>query len=386
VPSINLVTAGGGGTTATVLWGDVATETAYYVERCSGSSCTSGFSVVGNNLPANTTSFADSGLSAGTTYGYRIRASNLVGFSGNSAIAYLVTVANPPAAPTGLSATSSSDGTSVSLNWADNASNETSYMLQRCTGASCVPADYLSLAANTVSKVDLPTQPTTVYGYVVCAVNSGGTACSTTTFLTTGPVATVHYYIDDNLGSTSLIVSSSGAFEEEEMYYPYGGERWSNGTDPNHYKFTGKERDNETGLDYFGARYYGSNMGRWLSPDWSEAPAPVPYADLTDPQTLNLFGYVRNNPLGRVDADGHCCDFNDVMDFIAGAANAYGSDMLLGAGRVESTSTAGRIGQAVGDAYATYQGTKEFLVGATLEGGGTAADSTGVGAIVGIPA
>ena len=67
---------------------------------------------------------------------------------------------------------------------------------------------------------------------------------------------------------------------------------------------TGKERDSETGLDYFGARYYGSNMGRWLSPDWSATPDPVPYADLTDPQTLNLYGYVRNNPLAKIDQDG----------------------------------------------------------------------------------
>ena len=70
-------------------------------------------------------------------------------------------------------------------------------------------------------------------------------------------------------------------------------------------QFTGKERDTETGLDYFGARYYGSNMGRFLSPDWSAAPVPVPYADLTDPQTLNLYGYVRNNPMSRADLDGH---------------------------------------------------------------------------------
>ena len=62
----------------------------------------------------------------------------------------------------------------------------------------------------------------------------------------------------------------------------------------------------ETGLDYFGARYLSSAQGRWTSPDWSDKPEPVPYADLSDPQTLNLYGYVRNNPLGLADADGHC--------------------------------------------------------------------------------
>jgi RHS repeat-associated protein len=69
---------------------------------------------------------------------------------------------------------------------------------------------------------------------------------------------------------------------------------------------TGKERDQESGNDYFFARYYSSAMGRFLSPDWAAKAEPVPYAKLGDPQTLNLYGYLRNNPLGGVDADGHC--------------------------------------------------------------------------------
>jgi len=73
---------------------------------------------------------------------------------------------------------------------------------------------------------------------------------------------------------------------------------------------TGKERDTESGNDYFGARYYASSMGRWLSPDWSAKIMPVPYAKLDDPQSLNLYAYLMNNPLGGVDADGHVnpCD------------------------------------------------------------------------------
>jgi len=70
---------------------------------------------------------------------------------------------------------------------------------------------------------------------------------------------------------------------------------------------TGKERDAESGLDYFGARYYGSNMGRFMSPDWSEQPEAVPYADTDNPQSLNLYSYVLNNPLSHRDPDGHSC-------------------------------------------------------------------------------
>src|SRR6185312_15789920 len=68
---------------------------------------------------------------------------------------------------------------------------------------------------------------------------------------------------------------------------------------------TGKERDSESGLDDFGARYYASAMARFMTPDWTAGPNPVPYASFGDPQTLNLYGYVRNNPLSKADLDGH---------------------------------------------------------------------------------
>lgn len=68
----------------------------------------------------------------------------------------------------------------------------------------------------------------------------------------------------------------------------------------------GKERDTESGNDYFLARYYNSNTGRFLSPDWdAKSSDPVPYAKLDNPQSLNLYSYVGNNPMDKVDADGH---------------------------------------------------------------------------------
>ena len=68
---------------------------------------------------------------------------------------------------------------------------------------------------------------------------------------------------------------------------------------------TGKERDAESGNDYLGARYYSSNIGRFMSPDWSAQAEPVPYSSLGNPQSLNLYAYVHDNPMSGFDADGH---------------------------------------------------------------------------------
>ena len=73
------------------------------------------------------------------------------------------------------------------------------------------------------------------------------------------------------------------------------------------FKFEGKQRDNYTSNDFFGARYYSNRWGRWLSADWSNVPAPVPYANLSNPQTLNLYSMVADDPESFADLDGHTC-------------------------------------------------------------------------------
>ncbi|MFZ0320174.1 MAG: RHS repeat-associated core domain-containing protein, partial [Candidatus Sulfotelmatobacter sp.] len=74
---------------------------------------------------------------------------------------------------------------------------------------------------------------------------------------------------------------------------------------PNHYKFTGKERDSESGLDNFDFRYFGSSMGRFMSADDGSD------QDADNPQSWNLYSYVRNNPLKYTDPDGHDCIYVD---------------------------------------------------------------------------
>src|SRR5882762_6295377 len=109
----------------------------------------------------------------------------------------------------------------------------------------------------------------------------------------------VFYYFADHLKTASVITNAAGVIKSESDYYPWGGELQFTNNDSNHYKFTGKERDTETGLDYFGGRYYGNALGRFLTPDFGGPmliPDPVPWADLENPQTLNLYAYVQNNP------------------------------------------------------------------------------------------
>ena len=117
---------------------------------------------------------------------------------------------------------------------------------------------------------------------------------------------TIYYYAEDLLGtSRTLVQAGQTSLCYDADFYPFGGERDITTTCSQNYKFERKERDTETGNDDFGARYYSSRMGRWLSADWSAVPAPVPYANLSNPQTLNLYAMVRDNPETFADLDGH---------------------------------------------------------------------------------
>jgi RHS repeat-associated protein len=115
----------------------------------------------------------------------------------------------------------------------------------------------------------------------------------------------IKYYITDHLHSTALFVDKAGtsaAILDDNDYYPWGsaipgvGKNTSNNT----VKFTGHYRDGESNLDYFGARYYSSVTGRFMSVD----PIMLTWARLFDPQAINLYSYALNNPITNFDPDG----------------------------------------------------------------------------------
>jgi RHS repeat-associated protein len=120
----------------------------------------------------------------------------------------------------------------------------------------------------------------------------------------------VFYYFSDHLKTASVITDSAGVIKAESDYYPWGGELQVLSNDSNRYKFTGKERDGETNLDYFGARFFVSSLGRFANPDYDDeddGPVSIPFYNPSNPQSLNLYNYARNNPTSNSDPDGHDC-------------------------------------------------------------------------------
>lgn len=148
--------------------------------------------------------------------------------------------------------------------------------------------------------------------------------------------ADVRWIVTDQLGTPRMIFDESGNLANvsrhdylpfgEELTGQIGGRTSQQGYtgDNTRQKFTLKERDNETGLDYFLARYYSSTQGRFTSPDeFTGGPDelysfvddasdnPTFYSDLRKPQSLNKYQYCLNNPLRYVDPDGHDIDYEN---------------------------------------------------------------------------
>jgi RHS repeat-associated protein len=107
----------------------------------------------------------------------------------------------------------------------------------------------------------------------------------------------VHYYYTDQVGSTTVLTDGSGNPCYQATFTPYGQEFATQDTCTQNYKFTGYERDAETGLDYAFARYYDSRLGCFLSAD------PLG-GDVSDPQSLNRYAYVENRGATFTDPSG----------------------------------------------------------------------------------
>lgn len=107
-----------------------------------------------------------------------------------------------------------------------------------------------------------------------------------------------YFYVNDNLGSASVIANGDGSvIEWESDYYPFGGQRVITNSITNYFWFTGYQYDSGTGYYYADNREESPNLGRFMSPDPDAG-------DLANPQSLNRYAYVINNPTNAVDPDG----------------------------------------------------------------------------------
>ncbi|MDZ7414243.1 MAG: RHS repeat-associated core domain-containing protein, partial [candidate division KSB1 bacterium] len=107
------------------------------------------------------------------------------------------------------------------------------------------------------------------------------------------------YVLADHLGSTAVTADASGTKTGELRYYPYGSTRSTWGTTPTTYRFTGQREESTIGLYFYNARWYDPVLGRFVQPD-PLVPEPG------NPQALNRYAYVLNNPIRYTDPSGHC--------------------------------------------------------------------------------
>ena len=114
----------------------------------------------------------------------------------------------------------------------------------------------------------------------------------------------VTYLHTDHLGTVSIATSGNGQFIARTLNLPYGGVRWTDGTMPTDWGYTGQREPVGTGLVYLHARFYAPFAGRFVSAD-----TIVP--GVGKPQTLNRFSYVNNSPLRYTDPSGHCIPSED---------------------------------------------------------------------------
>ena len=174
-----------------------------------------------------------------------------------------------------------------------------------------------------------------IAGEQVAEVNSSGGATREEVYAGGRHVATYTNgttYFDhaDWLGTERMRTTATGASCETIVSLAFGDGTATTGScsDASPMHFTGKQHDSESNLDDFDARYYSSQWGRFISADWSADPEPVPYANFTNPQTLNLYAIVADNPGTFADLDGHVlqlagnvsADENAIEDMVGDAS------------------------------------------------------------------
>jgi RHS repeat-associated protein len=174
------------------------------------------------------------------------------------------------------------------------------------------------------------------------------------------PAPGVCYFHRNQVNSTTLVTDKAGARQARLTYLPFGEIASLTGSDTFRAKFAGCELDRETGLSYFGARYYSAEFGRFISPD-DRLGGPLGLRDIS-----NAYAYVLNSPVCRIDPTGHNL-FSDIGQGFS----------AIGKGIASGCQSIGEHFKSSAKIWAPY------VVDGLLIVGGAALIASGVGVIVG---
>ena len=187
---------------------------------------------------------------------------------------------------------------------------------------------------------------------------------------------TLYYLLGDHLGSTSVTTYSGGVKMAEVRYKPFGEDRYTSGTTPTDFRFTGQRIDSYINIYWYNSRWYDPALSWWIQPN-SIVPDP------NNPQSWNRYNYVGNNPCNFNDPDGHCWPVCTLLagGFVGAVAgvglytlNTIRSGQSWNAGEA---ALAGGVGAIAGAMIATVPGA---VAAANLSvAAGTAFMSAGIG-------
>ena len=187
----------------------------------------------------------------------------------------------------------------------------------------------------------------------------------------------VYYYFQDQLGTEKTIATSAGVVCYDADFLPFGYEMAYTTTCAQNYKFTGLERDSETGLDQTLFRKYDSRLGRWLTLDRHRG-------DPFNPQSWNRYAYVLNNPLNLTDPLG-LWSWSQVGQVALGVVQIGGAFIITVAVAAAEAPTAGTASIALIGASGLLASGATNIIGGLNNAPGSAQAATAVGVVTSVP-
>lgn len=272
----------------------------YRQQACSGDG-----ELITTKLWGEEGTFTDQGLSPATSYSYRwalVWSLDENGQPLGEVSSYysncVTTLANAPAAPTGLGATTTS-GTQANLTWTDASSNETGFKIERKTGAGGTYAQIATVGAGVTTYSNTGLSAGTTYFYRVRATNSGGDSAFSNEATAT-PLASLYFVQVDHLNTPRLVADTTGTtvwrWDQQE---PFGadtpnGDPGNTGTTFDFpLRLPGQYFDRETNLAYNSSRDYDAVLGRYVQSD-----------SIGLQGGLNTYLYVNARPVALIDIFG----------------------------------------------------------------------------------